>query len=435
MYQINNVNLAKKGADLEKGEKAENLLQGVMIVLVVVIPWLFFLAANSLELLKQSFLFSFVALMVGIGFFGLIRRSEIFWKKNFLNGLVLLFLVFQGILFLYSKNHQISWEGYQGSFTSGISEYLAFVLFYFLGVQFFSKVSWKQNLELFLFSISASFIFLILMAYFGKNEFLSANFSRTPSLIAATCGVTAMAFWWMIRSKEKIMDWINLFSALVLFFVSSVLDYSLSWWVWVVGIGMIILFDFIYKTKEEKARETQRQLNMPLEKGGSFIRKITGGKGKYLFFLFLFSFSQAISPLILRTEKVEIMPYYSILSHYPILLDKILLYLLLEIFVVVFALFVFLRGKTEKSLSLAIAGSLSGIITGQLIYYSESTLLYFLIWAILILASLSFLRRKKELDFLKKIESSQGKTALTVALVAAFVLVVLLLVLRIKSLF
>lgn len=421
--------------ELKKGQKQIDLIKILFVITAGVLPWLFFVPSKYAELLKQSFLFLMSSLILGVCLLLVVKRDEMFWRKNFLNGLLSLFLVILLTAFLYSENHTISWSGYQGNFTSGISEYLAFILFFFLGTQFVSKKSWRQNLEIFVFSSSIVFIFLIFLAYLGKSEFLSANFARTPSLLSAVLGVTAVSFWWLLKSKENVLDWMNLFSLLTLFFVSSILDYSLSWWVWVFGVGTIIFFDFLTKTRDQRVRDQQRQIGASLDKEGTFIRKVVGGKSKYLFFIFLFSFSQAISPIILRTEKISIMPYYETLSNYPILIDKIFFYLLLELFVIIFGVISFLRGKTEKNLSLAIAGSFVGVFVGQIVYYSESTLLYFLIWVLLVLASSSFLRRKKELDFLLKIESPKGKTTLRIFSLLIFLFFLFLAGLRIKELF
>ena len=436
MFQIQNSNLAENKSFLEKGKTEENILKSGMIILTIAFPWLFFLYSKPLELLKQSFLLLIVGVMLVVSLVGIIKKGTLEWRRNRFNWVVIFLSFLLGVLFLYSNNHQISWEGYQGSFTSGVSEYVTFFIFYLLGTQFFSKNSWRQNLEMFIFSLSASSIFLVMLAYFGKSEFITANFARTPSLVVAVCGVTSLALWWTVKVKEKIMDWLNLFSALALLFISSVLDYTLSWWVWAAGTGIIVFFDFLFKHRGELERIDQRQLGIPLPKNGSFLRNITKGKGKYLFFVFLFSFSQATSPLILHTEKVSFMPYYSALLNHPILLDKILFYLVLEFFILVFGIVAFLSGKTEKNLTLAISGSLFGIMTGQLLYYSESTLLYFLIWMLFVFASLTFLRKQKELDYLREFKvSGQGKKAFAIFAIGISIIILVLVFLRGISLF
>jgi len=406
-----NTNLADR-EDLKKTEDFYGkIIKALFLLLVVIFPWV--ILPNSTqpyELLREILIFAIPGFLWIIIFFRSLKRKEFEWRKTKLNWIIFVWALVLGLIFIYAPNYQTAWEGYPGSLTAGLSEYLAYFLFFFLAVQIYNAEEWKKIIQIYAISLTAVLVFYIgLTIYFASNNVLTINFARTPSLVTAAAGVLALAFWWTLKRTEVAKKARSFLLVLVLFFISSLLDFHIGWWMWVVGTLIILIFDAVTRTKVYVRGQEVRQLGLNSESGG-IASLIFHGDAKYLFLILLFSLSRALSPLFLGQQKLSFMPYFTYLTQYPLLGRVVFFYLFINLLVICYGLYYFWKLKKDRPDVLIILSGLACISVAHLLYYSESAILLFLNWILIVYSGLTFLRKPPERDFFYFIKPrSQGK--------------------------
>jgi len=436
--QINtNINLADR-EDLKKAEDSFGQFVRIFFLLgIIIFPW--FLIPNlakPLELPREVFLFSFVSLAAIFYFIQLLKRKEFEWRRTKLNWVLAVWSLGLGLIFLYSSDFKVAWEGYPGSLTGGLSEYLAFIVFYLLSVQLFTVMQWKKMFQYFLISVASVLVFFIVITvYFHNNNILTINFARTPSLIAAAVGAAALALWWVSKKTEPVSKGYSFVVVLLLFFISSLLDFYVSWWMWLSGVAFILFFDLVSKRESYVREKEERQIGLGKESGG-LLSLFFHGDAKYLFLVFLFSLSRSLSPIFLNKQKLDFMPFFSYLVQYPIIGRKVFFYLLLNLVIFCFGCYYFWKLKKERVSIILVLSGLAGISVGHLLYYSESTILFFLNWILIVYGGLTFLRKAPEKDYLFPLKTgSKGKKVFIILGTISLVVMLGLTVLKINSLF
>lgn len=394
-----NTNLAQKKNYKEKGIWSRSINLAVTVFLLLM-PWIAIPNSNRpLELYRENFLFFCTSLFFLIWFLRMLEKKEIEWRRTTLNIPIIGWFLILTILFLYSSNYLAYWQGYPNSLTGGLSEYVSFFLIYFLVTQLLESREWEKRILLFLLSVSASLIFYILAAiYFKDNSLLTINFAKTPTLVAAASGVISLSFWFETKKVETLKKGYFLILTLIFFFITSLLDFHLSWWMWFGGTLVLILFDLLNKFRVYKKEKEEKKLGF-IKKGNGLLGLILRGNAKFLFLILAFSFSRAMSPIFLGSKKLIFMPYYNYLDRYPVLGQKVFFYILFNCLIILLGIYYYFRNKERKNIIIVI-GSLVGVTVAYLIYYSESVILYFLNWAIIIFATLTFLRKVPERDYL-----------------------------------
>lgn len=436
-----NINTNTNLADKEDIRKVEDrlgpIMRAIFMLGIVIFPWIIVPNfSKSLELPREVFLFSFAGIFFILLFLYSLKKGELEWRRTKLNWIFAVWAIILGLLFLYSNNHQIAWEGFPGSYTGGLSEYLAFIGLYFLAVQFFSESEWKRIIQYFLVSVTTVLVFFILVTvYFQNNNILTINFARTPSLVAAASGVTALALWWILKRTESAKKGHAFVMVLALFFISSLLDFHLSWWMWVGGVATIITLDLFSRTEGYLREKDERTLGMNKERTG-IVTLLLHGDNKYLFLIVLFALSRSLSPIFLGDQKLDFMPFFSYLVQYPLLGQKVFFYLILNFIVFCLGLFYFWKLKKERPSIILVLSALVGISVGHLLYYSESAIYFLLNWVIAVYAGLTFLRKAPERDYLYFLKpKSQGKNIFILLGTVFSIIILLFIVLRISSLF
>jgi hypothetical protein len=406
-----NINMADREDVRAVEDRFGTAIRTIFVWGIIIFPWIVIPGfSQSLELPREIFLFGFSGIYFILYFLYSLKKGEFEWRRTKLNWIMGVWAILLGLLFLYSQNFKIAWQGYPGSMTGGLSEYLAFIVLYLVSTQLFSELAWKKVLQYFLFSLTAVLVFfIVLTVYFQNNNILTLDFARTPSLVTAAVGVAALAFWWVLKRNETIKKGHMLALVLVLFFVSSLLDFHLSWWMWVVGAGLIWVFDIIGRIGQYSREKSERLIGMPAENSG-LVSVMLHGDNKYLLLIILFALSRCLSPLFLGEQKVLFMPFFNYLVQYPLFGQKVFFYLSLNLIIFCFGLYYFWKLKKNRASVLLVLSGLLCLSVGHLLYYSESVIYFFLNWILIVYAGLSFLRKAPERDFLYILKPrSQGK--------------------------
>lgn len=421
-----NTNFFSREALKNTEDKFGQVLRTVYILGLIIFPWIVAPSfSKSLELPREVFLFNFSGLLLVSYFLYCLKRGEFIWHRTKLNWILGVWTVLFSLLFLYAKNFKIAWDGYPGSFTGGFSEHLAFFVLFFLGIQLFNELEWKRVLQYILTSLTAVIVFFILLTiYFQNNNILTLDFARTPSLVTAASGVVALSLWWILKRTETQKKSHTFLMVLILFFVSSLLDFHLSWWMWVAGVGVILILDFITRLEVYRKERDTRTLGINKENNGVFAL-LFHGDSKYLLLVLLFALSRSMSPLFLGEQKIIFMPYFSYLQEYPLLGQKVFFYLLLNLIVFCFGFFYFWKNKKERNSIMLVLAGLISISLGHILYYSESVIFFLLNWVLLVYAGLTFLRKAPEKDYLVYLKTDTKARKLFFILGAVLSIVVL----------
>lgn len=432
-----NINLATREGLKNTEDKFGQIIRTIFILGVIIFPWVVSPNfAKATELPREVFLFFFSGLFFVLYFFYSLKKSEFEWRRTKLNWILAVWAVLFGLSFLYSKNYRVAWEGYPGSFTGGLSEHLVFFAFYLLATQLFLESEWKKIIQYFLSSITAVLGFFILAAvYFQNNNLLTVDFARTPSLVAAASGVGALALWWVLKRTETVKKGHTFVLVLALFFISSLLDFHLSWWMWVGGVAIVLLLDLIGRIEIYKKEKETRTLGVN-KNNGSLVSLLFHGDSKYLFLIILFALSRSLSPLFLGEHKLILMPYSAFLTEYPLFGQKVIFYLSINLIVFCFGLYYYWRVKKERNAVILVLSGLVSISLGHILYYSESTIFSFLNWMLLVYAGLTFLRKAPEKDYLYFLKAkSQGRKVFFVLGTIFSIIILGFTILRVASLF
>jgi hypothetical protein len=431
-----NINMADQEDLRAVEDRFGSVIRTVFIWGVIILPWIVVPGlTQNLELPREVFLFGFSGLFLILYFLYSLKKGEFEWRRTRINWLLGAWVVILGLIFFYSSNFKIGWEGFPGSMTAGFSEYLAFIVFYLVSTQLFSEPVWKSVMQYFLVSLMAVLVFFIVITvYFQSNNILTIDFARTPSLVTAAGGVAALAFWWALKRNETIKRANLLGVVLVLFFISSLLDFHLSWWMWVAGAGLIWVFDMIGRIGQYLRERSERLISMP--GNGGLAPVLLHGDNKYLLLIILFALSRSLSPLFLGEQSVKFIPFFSYLIQYPLFGQKVFFYLGLNLIIFLFGLYYFFKLKKNRSSVLLVLSGLLCLSVGHLLYYTESMIYFFLNWVLIVYAGLTFLRKAPENDFLYNLKpGSQGKQ-IFIALGSIFsVIIVGLVIFRVYSLF
>lgn len=436
-----NINTNTNFSDKEDLDKVSNFFSRTIRFLfvfgVILFPWILLPNySKSLELPREIFLMFFSGLFLVLCFFNTFKKGEFEWKRTKLNWIMGVWIISLGLLFLYSKNYKIAWEGYPGSATGGLSEYLSLILLFFLAIQLFSEEEWKKIAGYFTISVASVLVFyMIITVYFQNNNILTLNFARTPSLVAAASGVVALSLWWFLKRTESVRKGWAFLIVLVLFFISSLLDFHLSWWMWTGGVLVIVLLDLVVKTEGYLKEKETRTLGVNKERISLF-STFFQGDSKYLFLIFLFALSRSLSPIFLGTQKIILLPFFDYLVQYPLFGRRVFFYLVINLIIFIFGFYYFWKLKKERSAIVVVLSGLASISIGHLLYFSESTILFFLNWILIVYAGLTFLRKAPEKDYLYFLKSkSKGKRVFVVVGSIFSVIITGLVLLRITSLF
>jgi len=437
MLNNTNINMADREDVRAVEDRFGTAIRTIFFWGIIVFPWIVAPGfSRDSELPREIFLFGFSGVFFVLYFLYSLKKGEFEWRRIKLNWILGVWVVLLGLLFLYSSNFKIAWEGYPGSMTAGFSEYLAFMVFFLVSTQLFSEQNWKKVMQYFLVSLTAVIVFFVLATvYFRDNNLLTLDFARTPSLVTAAAGVAALAFWWVLKRNETVRKGHMLALVLVLFFVSSLLDFHLSWWMWVAGSGLVWLFDIINHLGRYFREKNERLIGMKPE-GRGLAGVLLHGDNKYLLLIILFSLSRCLSPLFMGEQHVQFMPFFSYLVQYPLFGRKVFFYLALNLIVFCFGLYYFWKLKKDRAAVLLVLSGLLSLSAGHLLYYSESMIYFFLNWVLIVYAGLTFLRKAPERDFLYQLKPhSQGKK-IFLALGSIFSVIILgFIIFRIYNLF
>lgn len=405
------------------------------IVSLAVFPWIILPnIVKPLELPRGIFIFLVAGALLIVWFFRSLAKREFEWRRTKLGWIMGFWLLALGFLFLYSGNFQVAWEGYPGSLTGGLSEYLAFIVFYFMAVQVFSEAEWKKNLHLLVNSLVLVLLFFIAATvYFHSNEILTLNFARTPTLVTAAGGILALALWWTTKNNEEIKKSKSFILVLVLFFIASLLDFYVSFWMWIGGAAVVLIFDLISRKENWKQEKETTQLGVSKTRR-SLIKLIFHGDAKYLFLILLFALSRTISPIFFGNQKLTIFPFSDFLVQYSLLGQRVAFYLVINFIVFCLGIYYFFRSKKDRAAVVIVLSGLVTISLGHLFYYTESLIFYLINWTLLILAGVTFLRSAPEKDFLYLIKSrSKGEGVIFTVSVAIAVAMIILAIFKIKG--
>jgi len=430
-----NINMADREDIRAVSDRFGSAIRTVFVWGVIVFPWIVAPGlSQNLELPREIFLFGFAGLFLVLYFLHSLKRGQFEWRRTKLNWLLGAWAVVLGLIFFYSNNFKIAWEGFPGSMTAGFSEYLAFIAFYLVATQLFSEEAWKSAVQYFLVSLMAVLVFFVVVTvYFQNNNILTLDFARTPSLVTAAGGVAALAFWWVLKRNETIKKGHLLAVVLVLFFISSLLDFHLSWWMWVIGAGLVWVFDLIGRIGQYLRERNDKLIGM---QNSGLIPMLLHGDNKYLLLIILFALSRSLSPLFLGEQGVWFMPFFSYLVQYPLFGQKVFFYLGLNSIIFLFGLYYFWKLKKNRASVLLVLSGLLALSVGHLLYYTESTIYFFLNWILIVYAGLTFLRKAPELDFLYNLKPGSRGKQIFVALGSIFSVIILgLVIFRVYSLF
>lgn len=432
-----NINMANKDVLKRVDNRFGPILRTIFILGAIIFPWIVIPNLyQSQELPREVFLFIFSGVFVVLFFLHSLKLGEFQWRRTRLNWILAVCTVIFALWFLYAKNLKIAWEGYPGSYTGGLSEHLAFFAFFLLAIQFFYEAEWKKIVEYILMSVTIVIVFFVLLTvYFENNNILTIDFARTPSLVTAAAGVMALSYWWILKKTETRKRSRAFIMVLTLFFVSSLLDFHISWWMWVVGVATTLFLDLFSRTEIYLREKETQTLGINKESNG-FISLLFHGDSKYLFLILLFALSRSLSPIFLGEQKIEFLPFYEFLMDYPLLGQKVLFYLFLNSVVFLFGLYYFWKIKKERSSIILVLSGILAISIGHLLYYSESAIYFLLNWVLLVYAGLTFLRITPEKDYLAFLQP-KSKARGTFFIVGLIISVIIsgLIILRIGSLF
>jgi len=431
-----NINLANKD-NLKKTKDTLGWLTRLLLLLgITLFPWIILPGSSQpTEFYREIFVFFLAGFLLILMFLHFLKRKEFEWRRTKLNWILGVWIIVLALIFLYSRNHKIAWEGYPGSFTAGFSEYLALTAIYFLAVQLSSFAEWKKITQYFLVSVSLVLFFSIAAAvYFQNLGVLSVNFARTPSLVVASSGVTAMALWWVSKRTEAFTKTYVFVLALSLFFISSLLDFYVGWFMWAAGTLVLLLFDLASKTGTYLREKEEIKLGVSRSKG-SLLSVFFQGDTKYLFLILFFTLSRFFSQVFLKGQKIEFLPFFSYFVKYPILGQKVFFYSVLNLIVFCFGIYYFFRLKKERTSIVLVVSSLVSVSVGHLFYYSESIIFFLLNWILVIYAGLTFLRKPPERDFFYIMEpGSKGKKVFVIAGTIFLAIIAGLIIIRVASL-
>jgi|GEM_PF-1577979 len=438
---LGNINTNINMADREDVRAVEDrfgaAIRTIFVWGVIIFPWIVVPSlSRDLELPREIFLFGFSGLFFMLYFLYSLKKGQFEWRRTKLNWIMSAWVILLGLIFLYSPNFKIAWQGYPGSMTGGFSEYLAFIVFFLVSVQLFSETAWKKTLQYFLVSLTTVLVFfIVLTVYFQNNNILTLDFARTPSLVTAAGGVTALAFWWVLKRNETIIKGHLLALVLVLFFISSLLDFHLSWWMWVAGAGLIWIFDLVGRLGQYSREKDEKILGMKSTNGG-LLAALLRGDNKYLLLIILFALSRSLSPLFLGEQQIQFMPFFSYLVQYPLFGRKVFFYLGLNLIIFCFGLYYFWKLKKNRASVLLVLSGLLCLSAGHLLYYSESVIYYFLNWMLIVYAGLTFLRKAPERDRLYSLKPGSRSKKIFMVLGLIFSVIILgFIIFRVYSLF
>lgn len=402
-----------------------NLLRKLISLFVVIFPWTIFpFGENPLESLREKTLFVSVFFLTIVWLLRSLEQKKFEWRKTKLNfflfpGLAVLFL-----LFLYSADLKYAWNGYLGSETAGFSEHLAFILFFFLAVQLLDVAAWEKNIRRFLVSGLLTLLVSIAAAvFFRDNNLLTLNFAKTPTLFTAFCGVTAFSFWWLKKKSEPVLKGRLFLISLLLLFIASLLDFYLAWWMWFSGIFVLLLLDLIVKVERYLKDKEVGYLNLKGSGKADFLSELFRGDFKYLSLILLFTFSRAVSPVFLGQKELVFMPFAAYLEKFPLFGQRVWFYLAINTLVFLIGLYSFFKIKKDRQAIGIVLSGLACISVGHLLYFSESSLLFFLNWMLIIFGGLTFLRKQPEKDFMYLLEEgSRKKVFITIVAILSLLL-------------
>lgn len=387
------------------------LTKMIFLLLVLVFPWI--VMPNSekpLESFREILVFIVVGFLWLVTVFRFIWRKEFEWRKTRLDWIFIAWIVILGLIFFYSSDYTTAWRGYTGSLTGGLSEYLAYLAMYFLVIQTFNFSEWKKIIILFITSLTLVLVFYMAAAvYYGSNSVLAINFARTPTLVTAVAGILALAFWWTIKRNEAKGKNRSFLLFIILFFIASMLDFHIGWWMWVAGTAILLIFDVSSRVQTYLREKEEIQLGFDKGKKG-LIDLFIQGETKYLSLILFFSLSRALSPVFLGEEKLTLLPFRSFLTQYPLLGQRVIFYLALNSLIFCFGLYYYFKVKKDRTDILLVLSGLVSINIAHVLYFSESTILFFLNWILIVYSGLAFLRKAPEKDYIYFLKpGSRGK--------------------------
>lgn len=423
-----NTNLAKGEEIIKTEDFYGKLIKMIFLLLVVVYPWVVLpYSEEPLESSREVLIFIVMGFLWLAMFSRSLWRKEFEWRKTKLSWIFLIWVVLLALIFFYSSDYTNAWRGYPGSLTGGLSEYLAYLAMYFLAIQIFSFAEWKKIVVLFMTSLTSVLIFYMVAAvYYGNNAILTINFARTPTLITAAAGALALAMWWTIKRTEVAKKTRIFVLLVVLFFTTSLLDFYIGWWMWVAGTAVLLIFDIASRAHSYLREREEVRLGFGREKK-SLVVSIFQGDAKYLSLILFFSLSRAMSPVFLGEEKLTLLPFFSFLTQYPLLGQKVVFYLGVNFIIFCFGLYYYFQTKKDRADILLVLSCLASIAVAHILYYSESTILFFLNWILIVYSGLTFLRKAPERDclYLIKDRSPEKKVFVALSIITGIIVLVL----------
>lgn len=411
------INHSSSALNLPKDEVYRNrdpwggLLRKLTSLFIILFPWMIFpFSTEPLESLREKVLFVSIFFLTILWLLRSLEQKKFEWRKTKINLFLIFSLAGLFLLFLYAPDLKFAWNGYSGSETAGFSEHLAFILFFFLAVQIFDVSAWEKNIRLFLASGLLTLLASLAAAvYFQDNNLLTLNFAKTPTIFTALCGVTAFSFWWLKKKSEPIVKGRLFLISLLLLFIASLLDFYLAWWMWFAGIFTLLLLDLIVKIEQYLRDKDAGYLNLKGSGRADFLSELFRGDFKYLSLILLFTFSRAVSPVFLGQKELVLMPFLSYLERFPLFGQRVYFYLTLNVLVFLFGLYNFFKAKKDRQPIGIVLSGLVCVSVGHLLYFSESSLLFFLNWLLIVFGGLTFLRKSPEKDFMYLLEAGSGK--------------------------
>lgn len=117
-----NINMADQEDLRAVEDRFGSVIRTVFIWGVIILPWIVVPGlTQNLELPREVFLFGFSGLFLILYFLYSLKKGEFEWRRTRINWLLGAWVVILGLIFFYSSNFKIGWEGFPGSMTAGFS--------------------------------------------------------------------------------------------------------------------------------------------------------------------------------------------------------------------------------------------------------------------------------------------------------------------------
>jgi len=416
-------NLAQTSIKEEIKSFLSKLIKRTIKVLVISLPWLYALEIFFPEkFVARDAVFVVVGVLAVLFFFRILKREEIEWKNTKIEFILAAWVIAMGLILVYSSNYLTAWKSEVLSFSGGISEYIAFIFFYYIAVQFFEFQEYKKLLKYFAISLLSVVVILLTASNFLNIELVLSSFI----LPVAVSSILLINFF---RTSNK-YSFIYLILSVLGVVLLILLNSYLGLFMFLIGLGIVVLFDLLPKIIQFSSWEKQKVISMS---GMDSIKatSIFSGATKYLmiYFVIVFAlFSSFYSKGLVIGRELKFLENKNILdiftsgrifvgfgeSSYNVnyflgLLEEqgifgLGIYLVLIFFFILY-LFQYFKKKEKNFEAIVISLSLISAILVSQIFVNGGILLRFLTWMVIILGGITFLRSLAARDYLRVVRA------------------------------